>query len=65
MQIPIWAIHRNPELYPDPDRFDPDRFLGGEEGELEKAGVGGLKFMAFGGGPRLCIGMRYVSTDGG
>jgi hypothetical protein len=27
VQIPIWVIHYNPEYYPDPEKFDPERYL--------------------------------------
>ncbi len=53
VQIPIWAMQRDPIVYPDPEKFQPERFLG--EGVKQD---GGLRFMAFGGGPRKCIGMR-------
>ncbi len=58
VQVPIWAVHHDPELYPEPDRFDPSRFLG--EGGKAAASGGDFKYLAFGGGPRLCIGMRWV-----
>ncbi|GFS00976.1 cytochrome P450 [Elysia marginata] len=53
--LAIMAIHRDPKHYPDPDRFDPDRFS-----EKEKAKRNPLAFAPFGYGPRLCIGSRLV-----
>ncbi len=67
MQVPIWAIHHNPDFYPEPERFDPERFLGADG----SGGSGGsssttsdFTYLAFGGGPRLCIGMRWGCVSG-
>ena len=57
IQIPIYAIHRNPDLFgEDVDIFDPERFLNGAAKEL----INNHIFHAFGGGPRVCIGMRFA-----
>ncbi|KAF9270162.1 cytochrome P450 [Marasmius fiardii PR-910] len=45
----IWAITHDPELYPDPDKFNPDRHLG------ENAQMDPFKFV-FGFGRRACPG---------
>ncbi|KAK4495582.1 hypothetical protein PRZ48_012850 [Zasmidium cellare] len=48
----IWAIHRNPRDYPEPDAFRPERFLGG----LERAHPNKKGHSAFGWGRRVCSG---------
>ncbi|WP_156935022.1 cytochrome P450 [Pseudonocardia spinosispora] len=44
-----YLLHRRPELYPEPDRFDPDRWLPGASRPLGA-------FMPFGAGPHICVG---------
>ncbi|XP_053212551.1 uncharacterized protein LOC128396055 [Panonychus citri] len=50
--IPIYAIHHDPEHYPEPEIYDPNRFLNGS--------VKPFTFCPFGAGPRICIGMRFA-----
>ncbi|XP_066905483.1 cytochrome P450 6a2-like [Halyomorpha halys] len=52
--IPIWALHRNPENFPDPDKFDPERFS-----EENKHTINPYAYLPFGEGPRFCIGKRF------
>lgn len=44
----IQAVHERPDLYPEPQRFEPERFLSRSYGPAE--------FLPFGGGARRCIG---------
>lgn len=53
--IPVYAIHHDPEFYPEPSRFDPDRFT-----EDAKSSRPHYAYLPFGEGPRICIGMRFA-----
>lgn len=55
VQIPIYSIHNDPDIFPNPHTFDPDRFNGADLKQLRDEG----KFFPFGHGPRICLGMRY------
>ena len=48
----IHLVHHRADLYPDPDRFDPERFLGRRTSPYE--------FLPFGGGTRRCLGMAFA-----
>ncbi|XP_021931304.1 cytochrome P450 6k1-like [Zootermopsis nevadensis] len=52
--IPIYAIHRDPLYYYDPDRFDPERFT-----DYNKEKRPAYTYLPFGEGPRICIGLRF------
>ncbi|KAH8297169.1 hypothetical protein KR044_005793, partial [Drosophila immigrans] len=56
--IPVAAIHRDPSLYPDPMRFDPDRF----EAEAVKIRPA-MSFLPFGQGLRGCIAMQLAEQQ--
>lgn len=53
--IPIYSIHNDPEYYPNPHIFDPERFS--TEQKLKR--MNGT-FIPFGDGPRMCVG-KYKS----
>src|SRR6185312_9499530 len=48
-----WATHRDPRFWPEPERFDPSRFVGEHDRPP-------FAYMPFGGGARACIG-RHVA----
>lgn len=54
--IPIWAIHNDPDIYPEPTRFDPDRMT---QEKINKRPQG--SFIPFSMGPRACPAQRLVN----
>nr|XP_016923856.1 probable cytochrome P450 28c1 [Drosophila suzukii] len=54
LMIPVYALHNDPEFYPEPEMFRPERFLDGGLKNFKQQGV----FLGFGNGPRQCVGMR-------
>jgi cytochrome P450 len=56
--VPIYAIHRNAQLWPDPEVFDPERF----SPEAVKARHR-WAYLPFGAGPRICIGMGFALLE--
>ncbi|XP_039293183.1 LOW QUALITY PROTEIN: cytochrome P450 9e2 [Nilaparvata lugens] len=51
--LPVSSIHNDPENFPNPEVFDPDRFLYPDS--IRKG-----TYLPFGMGPRFCIAMRFA-----
>ena len=49
----IYLVHRRPELWPNPEQFNPDRFL--------EARQSPYSFFPFGGGARRCLGAAFAT----
>ena len=48
----VYLAHREPDSWPDPTRFDPERFVGTR--------ISPYAYLPFGGGVRRCIGMAFA-----
>jgi cytochrome P450 len=56
---PVFAeLHRNEAYWPEPERFDPDRFLPAAVRQRDR-----YAYLPFGGGPRSCIGEHFAVLE--
>lgn len=58
LSIPVYGIHRDEQYYPNPDKFDPERFS-----DENKDNIVPYTFLPFGAGPRNCIGSRFAILE--
>ena len=58
ISISIYVTHRNPHLWPDPERFEPERFAPAAVAQRHR-----FAYLPFGGGPRICIGNGFALAE--
>ncbi|CAD7084746.1 unnamed protein product [Hermetia illucens] len=56
--IPIYGLHMDPKYYPEPEKFDPERF-----DESNRHNLNLNAYLPFGIGPRNCIGSRFALME--
>ncbi|XP_059318281.1 nicotine N-demethylase CYP82E3-like [Lycium ferocissimum] len=60
--VNAWKIHRDPRIWPDPERFMPERFLTDDQEKIDACGQSQhFDFIPFGSGRRLCPGMNFAA----
>jgi len=58
ISISMYMTHRNPNLWEDPERFDPERFAPAAVAQRHR-----FAYLPFGGGPRICIGNGFAIAE--
>lgn len=56
LMLPVYALHRNELIWPEPDKFDPERFS-------DPKAIDRYAYLPFGNGPRVCIGAQFALQE--
>ncbi|KAM7296238.1 cytochrome P450 3A11-like [Ixodes scapularis] len=56
--IPPYQLHHDPNLWTEPEKFDPERFSAENKGSFDP-----MAFQPFGNGPRNCVGLRFAQLE--
>ncbi len=56
VMLPVYALHRNELIWPEPDKFDPERFS-------DPKAIDRYAYLPFGNGPRVCIGAQFALQE--
>lgn len=54
----MYALHRDPKYFPNPEKFDPERFS-----DENKHKIVPFSYVPFGSGPRNCIASRFALLE--
>ncbi|XP_011155385.2 cytochrome P450 9e2 [Solenopsis invicta] len=56
--FPVYALHHDPKYFPNPNKFDPERF-----NDENKDSIVPYTYLPFGLGPRMCVGNRFALME--
>ncbi|XP_032682945.1 cytochrome P450 9e2-like [Odontomachus brunneus] len=57
--VPVYGLHHDPKYFEEPEKFNPERFLGEQKKHIHNTGA----YLPFGLGPRMCIGNRFALLE--
>jgi cytochrome P450 len=58
VMISPWVMHRQRHVWPDPERFDPERFQPANESKRHR-----YAYLPFSAGPRFCLGIHFAYIE--
>lgn len=58
-----YVLHHDPRVFPEPDRFDPDRWLAHAHGPGTVPAAERRAYVPFGGGPTKCLGEQFATAE--
>ncbi|XP_052775083.1 cytochrome P450 3A24-like [Mya arenaria] len=58
LTVPVYTIHRLAEYWPEPEKFDPNRFSAENKSNIQP-----YTYLPFGTGPKSCLGMRFANME--